>query len=225
MKHKKTFLFLLITFTLLIFVGCAGGQVESEPDVAPTTAAADESSTADTSTVDSENSETESNEETADSDTGTADEESAEDADTADEESVSAGVITDITARGSGPGSPFDGTVNTASDLDALVETAWGEGRLGLHRGHAPIESVLVAFLGISHDQMHVYMEEQGMNLAAVSEELGLNPDDLVETLTYSFMPFVQQGVDNGVISAEEADTWNEQIRVQFNNRVYWDGN
>lgn len=141
-----------------------------------------------------------------------------------DTEPVSNGVITDVTARGSGPGAAFDGTVDTASDLEALVETAWGEGGLGLHRGHAPIESVLVAFLGISHDQMHVYMEEQGMNLAAVSETLGLNPDDLAETLTYSFMPFVQQGVDNGVISADEADAWNEQIREQFYNRVYWDG-
>ncbi len=52
----------------------------------------------------------------------------------------------------SGRGSPFDGTVDAQSDLNALLETAWGDGGLDLHRGHAPIENVLEAFLGISHD-------------------------------------------------------------------------
>ena len=126
-------------------------------------------------------------------------------------------------ARGTGGGSPFDGTVDTPSDLDDLVESAWGVARLGLHRGHAPIEAVLEAFWGIDHDEMHVLMD-QGMNAAAVSEHLGLDPENLVDTLTYSFVPFLEEGVANGVLSSGEVATWQEQIRVQFSNRVYWDG-
>ena len=139
--------------------------------------------------------------------------------------SASGDVITNLKARGTGGGAPFDGTVNTESDLDDLVATAWGVSRLGLHRGHAPIESVLEAFLGISHDEMHVFMEDEGMNLAEVCQHLGFEPENLVETLTASFVPFLEEGVDNGVISSDEVAMWTEQIRTQFSNRVYWDGN
>ncbi|MEM7115307.1 MAG: hypothetical protein AAF614_22895 [Chloroflexota bacterium] len=132
-------------------------------------------------------------------------------------------VITTIRARGTGPGS-FDGVVDTEADLDALVETAWGEGRLGLHRGHAPIESVLEAFLGINHDEMHVLMEDGGMNLAAVCEHFDFDPENLVDTLTASFVPFLEEGVTNGVLASDEVATWTAKIRAEFSNRVYWEG-
>lgn len=141
-----------------------------------------------------------------------------------DADGVVGEVITDMVAPASGGGVSFDGTVDEAADLNDLLDTAWGDGSLGLHRGHMPIENVLVAFLGISHEQMHVYMEEQGMNLAAVAEELGLDPENLVESLTYSFLPYIEDGVENGVITEDEVASWTEQVREQFSDRVYWEG-
>lgn len=138
--------------------------------------------------------------------------------------SATGDVITTMKAKGTGGGSPFDGTVNTASDLDDLAETAWGDGGLDLHRGHAPIQSVLEAYLGISHEEMHVMMEDCNMNLAAVCEAFGFDPENLIETLTASFAPFIEQGVSNGVITTDEAADWKQQVRTQFSNRVYWKG-
>lgn len=138
--------------------------------------------------------------------------------------SASGAVITNMQASGTGGGAPFDGTVNTAADLADLLETAWGDGGLDLHRGHAPIQSVLVAYLGISHDQMHVMMEDCNMNLAVVCEAFGFDPENLVETLTASFIPFLEEGVANGVITSDEVADWTAQVRVQFSNRVYWEG-
>lgn len=133
-------------------------------------------------------------------------------------------IITDIKARGTGGGGSFDGTVNSASDLDALVTTAWGDGRLDLHRGHQPVGNVLEAFLGISHNQMHTMMEDCNMNLAAICTAFKFDPENLVETLTNSFVPFLEEGVTNGVLTNSEVETWKEKIRVQFRNRVNWQG-
>jgi len=137
---------------------------------------------------------------------------------------VAGTIITNIRATGTGGGAPFDGTVNQSGDLAALVETAWGDGRLDLHRGHAPIQNILEAFLGISHAQMHVYMQEQGLNLAGVARVLGFSPENMVESLKYSFIPFIQQGVTNGVIPQSDVEVWTARVREQFNNRVNWNG-
>ena len=128
------------------------------------------------------------------------------------------GVITNMTARAA------MGEARDLRDLEDLVETAYGTGRLGLHRGHSPIESVLAAFLGIDHEQMHVYMEEQNLNLAATAEQLGLDPAKLVATLTTSFTPFVRSAVANGVITEQEAAQWRDKIEDAFRRRVYWQG-
>ncbi|MEM9775308.1 MAG: hypothetical protein AAF902_12060 [Chloroflexota bacterium] len=133
-------------------------------------------------------------------------------------------VITTMTADGTGGGSPFDGTVDSAADLDDLVETAWGVSRLGLHRGHAPIESVLEAYLGITHDEMHVFMEDEGLNLAQICERFGFDPENLVDTLTASFVPHLEEGVENGVLAVDEVAEWEAKIRTEFSNRVYWEG-
>lgn len=138
--------------------------------------------------------------------------------------SANGDVITTIQARGTGGGASFDGTVDTLSDLDDLVSTAWGVARLGLHRGHAPIEGVLEAYLGISHDEMHVLMEDGGMNLAAICENFGFDPENLVETLTASFVPFIEEGVENGVITTDEVEAWTDRVRTEFRNRINWEG-
>lgn len=138
--------------------------------------------------------------------------------------SASGAVITDMTARATGGGSPFDGRVDSAADLEDLVATARGDGALGLHRGHAPIESVLERFLGIDHDEMHVFMEKANLNLAGVCERLGLDPENLVASLTASFVPYIEAGVANGVIAEDEVDAWTERVRTEFAERVYWEG-
>ncbi len=134
------------------------------------------------------------------------------------------GVLTNLTARATGGGVPFDGQVNELSDLDDLVTTAWGESQFGLHRGHAPIESVLEAFLGISHDRMHEYMENDGLNLARICDELELDTDKLIQSLTNSFEPYIDQGVSNGVITADQKQEWLDKVKEEFTNRVYWNG-
>jgi hypothetical protein len=138
--------------------------------------------------------------------------------------SATGAVITNLKAKGTGGGAPFDGVVNTQADLANLLETAWGDGSLDLHRGHAPIQTVLEAYLGISHNEMHTMMENCDMNLAAVCTAFGFAPENLVETLTASFVPFLEQAVTNGVITNAQLPNYTEQVRTQFRNRVNWKG-
>ena len=133
-------------------------------------------------------------------------------------------ILSDITARGKGYGVPFNGAVDQLSDLEDLVVTAYGISGLDLHRGHSPIEAVLEAFLGISHNQMHVYMERDGLNLAGTCEVLGFQPENLIQTLTNSFKPFIDQGVARGVITEAEKPEWINRVRAGFHERVFWTG-
>ena len=133
-------------------------------------------------------------------------------------------ILTNITARGKGYGVPFKGSVDDVSDLEDLVTTAKGIGGLDLHRGHSPIESVLETFLGISHEQMHVYMERDGLNLAGMCGELGIPPENLIQTLTNSFEPFIDQGLDQGLITEAEKLGWIDQVKSGFHYRVHWKG-
>ncbi|MBX2879203.1 MAG: hypothetical protein KTR32_04680 [Granulosicoccus sp.] len=105
-----------------------------------------------------------------------------------------------------------------------MVVTARGVGELDLHRGHSPIQSVLETFLGISHEQMHVYMERDGLNLAGTCEVLGITPENLIQTLTNSFEPYVDQGVAKGLITQVEKLEWIDRVKTEFRNRVYWSG-
>ena len=133
-------------------------------------------------------------------------------------------ILTSITARGKGYGVPFKGTVDQISDLEDLVVTAEGVDGLDLHRGHSPIQSVLEAFLGISHQQMHVYMEKDGLNLAGTCEALGMEPENLVQTLTNSFEAYVNQGLAQGLITPSEKHDWIQRIKSAFRKRVHWTG-
>ena len=119
---------------------------------------------------------------------------------------------------------PFKGKVDRLSDLEDLVVTARGVDGLDLHRGHSPIQSVLEAFLGISHEQMHVYMERDGLNLAGTCEVLGMQPENLIQTLTNSFETYVDQGLALGLITKAEKPKWIDRIKSEFSNRVYWSG-
>ena len=133
-------------------------------------------------------------------------------------------MLSNITAQGAGYGVPFKGSVDQLSDLDDLVATARGIGGLDLHRGHSPIQSVLEKFLGISHQQMHVYMERDILNLAGTCEVLGIPPENLIQTLTNSFEPFIDQGVALQIITQAEKPEWVDRVRAAFHERVYWQG-
>jgi len=83
---------------------------------------------------------------------------------------------------------------------------------------------VLEAFLGISHEQMHIYMERDGLNLASTCEVLGILPENLVQTLTNSFEPFIDQGVALEIISQAEKPDWIDRVKSEFHFRVHWSG-
>ena len=133
-------------------------------------------------------------------------------------------ILVNITAKGKGYGVPFKGTVDRVSDLEDLVATASGIGGLDLHRGHSPIQSVLEEFLGISHEQMHIYMERDGLNLAGTCGALGIPPENLIQTLTNSFEPYVDQGVALGIVTPAEKLEWIDRVKTAFHSRVYWNG-
>jgi hypothetical protein len=126
---------------------------------------------------------------------------------------------------GGGPGNSVDvSSVTTEDQLIALIQEAYGDGSLGLHRGHQPIESVLDEVLQISHDELHVRMEEQGQNLAAVAEDLGIDPQALIDALVASWSPAIDSLVDAGTITADEGDTYLAALEEAFAWRVSWDG-
>ncbi len=138
--------------------------------------------------------------------------------------SASGDVLTGIKATATDVGEPFDGRVDSSTDLDDLLKTARGNGELGLHRGHAPIQSVLEQFLGITHDEMHFLMEKENLNLAGICKRFGFKPENLVETLTNSFEPYLIEAVENLVIPPAEFERWKSRVRQQFYKRVHWDG-
>lgn len=124
-----------------------------------------------------------------------------------------------------GPGGSVDpSSVSTEEELVALIQEAYGDGGLGLHRGHQPVEDVLDEVLTISHDELHVRMEEQGQNLAAVAEDLGIDPQTLVDALVESWSPAIDNLLEAGTITQEEADAYTEALEEAFTFRVTWDG-
>jgi len=83
---------------------------------------------------------------------------------------------------------------------------------------------VLEVFLGISHEQMHIYMERDNLNLAGICEELGMPTENLIQTLTNSFEPFIDQGVALELITKAEKLEWSDRVKTAFHYRVYWSG-
>ena len=138
--------------------------------------------------------------------------------------SASGEVITNLVATATGRVSPFDGEVDSIKDLEDLVQSALGDASLDLHRGHDEIKNVLEPFLGISHEQMHVLMEEDNLNLAGICERFGFDPENLLETLKASYAPWIDQATESGLISSSDADNWSEKIADALRLRIYWQG-
>jgi DNA-binding phage protein len=124
---------------------------------------------------------------------------------------------------GGGPGGIDPTSVTTENELVALIQDAYGDGGLGLHRGHQPVEDVLNEVLGISHDELHVRMDA-GQNLATIAEEVGVGQDALVEALVESWSPAIDTLLESGAISDDEAEQYREALEKAFTFRVTWDG-
>lgn len=124
-----------------------------------------------------------------------------------------------------GPGAAVDPeTVTTEEELIALVQDAYGDASLGLHRGHQPVEETLIEVLGISHDEMHVRMEEQGQNLAAIATDLDIDPQTLIDALVDSWSPAIDNLVADGTLTEDEGEQYLAALEEAFTYRVTWDG-
>jgi hypothetical protein len=128
-------------------------------------------------------------------------------------------------AGGGGPGGGVAATsVTTEAQLVELIQEAYGDASLGLHRGHQDVESTLIDVLGISHDEMHVRMESQGQNLAAVATDLGIDPQALIDALVETRSPAIDTLLENRTITQEQADGYLRELEEAYTFRVNWDG-
>lgn len=126
---------------------------------------------------------------------------------------------------GGGPGGGTDASsVSTEAELVALIQEAYGDGGLDLHRGHQPVQDVLDEVLSISHDELHVRMEEAGQNLAAVAEDISVDPQTLVDALVESWGAAIDDVLASGEITADEAEQYRAALTEAFEFRVAWDG-
>ena len=126
-------------------------------------------------------------------------------------------------AMGGGPGGVDVSSVTTEEQLIELIQEAYGDAGLGLHRGHQPVEDVLNEVLAISHDELHVRMDS-GQNLAAVAEDIGVDPQELVDALVESWSPAIDAVLASGEITEEEAEQYRAALEEAFSFRVNWDG-
>lgn len=117
-------------------------------------------------------------------------------------------------------------TVASEEELVNLIggSTACGNGALDLHRGHQPIEAELIEVLGISHDEMHVRMEEHGQNLAMVADDLGIGAETLEAALVEHLTPAIDTLLDAGTITEAQAADYADLLDEAIEFRVYWDG-
>ena len=124
---------------------------------------------------------------------------------------------------GGGPGAVDVSSVTTEAQLVELIQEAYGDAGLDLHRGHQPVQDVLDEVLTISHDELHIRMDA-GQNLAAVAEDLGVDPQELVDALVESWSPAIDNVLATGEITEEEADQYRAALEEAFTFRITWDG-
>lgn len=141
--------------------------------------------------------------------------------DTSTTESTTEGTTSET--PGGGPGGVDVSSVTTEEQLIALIQEAYGDASLDLHRGHQPVQDVLDEVLAISHDELHVRMEA-GQNLSDVAEDLGIGTDTLVAALVESWSPAIDSLLAAGTITQDEADAYLEALEEAFTFRVTWDG-
>ena len=204
---------LALLITALVGLGAACSDASGTTSDTTAVAAAVDSSAA---TVDS-------------SDSETAQAEAATTGQTAD----TTAAVTDSTAVAASANTPPRGgpgggvsvdSVSSVDDLISLVQSAYGDAGLGLHRGHQPVESTLIDVLGISHDEMHVRMESQGQNLAAIATDLDVDPQTLIDALVATSSPAIDNLLAAGTITQADADGYLAALEEAFTYRVTWNG-
>jgi hypothetical protein len=126
-------------------------------------------------------------------------------------------------AQGGGPGGVDVSSVTTEEQLVELIQEAYGDAGLDLHRGHQPVQDVLDEVLAISHDELHVRMDA-GQNLATVAEDIGVDPQDLIDALVESWSPAIDAVLATGEITEDEAEQYRAALEEAFSFRVNWDG-
>jgi hypothetical protein len=122
-----------------------------------------------------------------------------------------------------GPGGVDVSSVTTEEQLVELIQEAYGDAGLGLHRGHQPVEDVLDEGLTHSPHELHRRMDS-GQNLAAVAEDIGVDPQDLIDALVESWSPAIDVLLESGAITADEAEQYRAALEEAFTFRVNWDG-
>ncbi|OMQ14838.1 hypothetical protein A7K94_0213715 [Modestobacter sp. VKM Ac-2676] len=123
-----------------------------------------------------------------------------------------------------GPGGSVDASsVTTEEQLVALIQDAYGDPGLDLHRGHQPVQDVLDEVLGISHDELHVRMDA-GQGLAEVAEDLGIDPQELIDGMVAKYGVAIDTLLADGTITQEQADQYLADLETAFEFRVTWDG-
>lgn len=113
--------------------------------------------------------------------------------------------------------------VTTEADLVSMIQSAYGEAQLGLHRGHEPVQDVLDATLTVTHDELHSRMDN-GQNLAAIAEDLGVGNDVLVDALVNSWAVAIDNLVSNGTITSAQGVEYRSALRDAFTFKTTWDG-
>lgn len=95
-----------------------------------------------------------------------------------------------------GPGGSVDpSSVTTEEELVALIDDAYGDDRLDLHRGHQPVESVLNE----------------------------TSPQTLIDALVDSWSPAIGKLLEDGTITEAEAAEYEAALEDAFTFRT-WDG-
>lgn len=128
-----------------------------------------------------------------------------------------------VGGMGGGPGAVDVSSVTTEEQLVELIQEAYGDAGLDLHRGHQPVQDVLDEVLTISHDELHVRMDA-GQNLAAVAEDLGIDPQTLIDALVEAWQPAIDGLLRSGVLTEGDADQYLAALEEAFSFRVDWDG-
>lgn len=124
---------------------------------------------------------------------------------------------------GGGPGGTDVSSVSTEEELIALVQEAYGDASLDLHRGHQPVQDVLDEVLTISHEELHAHMDT-GQNLAAVATDIGVDPQTLIDALVASWGTAIDNVLAAGEITEAEAEQYREALTEAFTFRVNWNG-
>ena len=138
-------------------------------------------------------------------------------------DTTGSGTTTNGAPQGGGPGGVDVSSVSTEADLIALVQEAYGDASLDLHRGHQPVQDVLNEVLSVSHEELHVRMES-GQNLAAVATDIGVDPQTLVDALVESWSSAIDSVLAAGEITEAEAEQYREALEDAFTFRVTWNG-